>query len=777
MQHRNDHGNSAWNTSQPVTLVTAPSAPTGVSATADGSDNVVEWTAPDSPSITGYHVRHRTGDGDWNSLADDIGAGTLTHTHQGAAADVTHHYAVRAHNSAGNGPWSDPASTSRVTPPVAPTGVSAALDDNDIVLTWTRPDSVHVDGYTVQHRAGTDQEFVESERLAGTTISYTTRDITGDTVYRLSVRAHNAGGDGPWSEAAEIERVLLPSTPTSVSVATDDSNITLNWSAPDTGRIAGYHVSYGAAESEAPQSANIDAGQTSFVHTDSVEGTEYAYQVRAHNSAGNGPWSEPVPATRLLTPAAPVNPKAAASAGSIAVTWQAPAGSIVATYEVEYGLSSGTERATTSVTSNHNYFTHTDSQGDVEYEYRVRSVNAAGQSPWTGAVTATRVLLPGKPTNVDAAISGTDITVTWSAPESVFIDGYHVELRQQGLQDWTRHTVSGTTSFTHESPDAGTPYEYRVRTHNAGGVSNWSSKASAIWYQGAAPPTSVIAQPWNSNTQLLVRWNESQTDGVTGYEVRHRIDGGDWSSEATTSRFVFHDWDSDGEDLREYSVRSQKDSVYGDWSAIRRFNMALPAAVSNVVTNLEGSNGVRLHWDEPDTGQPTQYFIEYSTGDGNWTRSGVSTGYQRTHRFASQPYDSTYSYRVVAVNDVMMTGPAGETSVTMRAEPQNFTDMPAGLNIKMLDHDRVRLSWSAPADFPDDVSGYRIFRREVSDASVSPRFEFADAIILHTGNTDTKYVDLTAQPGRMYAYAVAAYRPSTANRLGAASHPAYAQPW
>ena len=103
--------------------------------------------------------------------------------------------------------------------------------------------------------------------------------------------------------------------------------------------------------------------------------------------------------------------------------------------------------------------------------------------------------------------------------------------------------------------------------------------------------------------------------------------------------------------------------------------------------------------------------------------------------------------------------------------------MPAGLNIKMLDGDRVRLTWSAPDDFPDDVSGYRIYRRAVDDASVSPRFGFDDAIVLHTGGTDTRYVDLTAEEGQTYAYAVAAYRSSEDNRLGAASHPAYAQPW
>ena len=733
VQHRNQHGGSVWTESNSVTLVVVPNIPTGLTATASGNDNALAWTAPDSPFIDGYRVRHRTGDADWTTLDSNLDADTLTYTHQDTASDVTHHYAVRAHNSAGNGPWSDTASTGRVTPPTAPTGVNAALSHDDIVLTWTRPSSVHVDGYTVRHQTGADQEFAESEQLAGTATSYTVEDITGDTIYRMAVRAHNTGGDSPWSAPVEIERVLLPSTPTSVSVASDDVNITLSWSAPEIGRVAGYHVSYGTADSEERQSANRNAEQISFVHTDSVEGTAYAYRVRAHNSAGNGPWSEPVQATRLLAPAAPSNLKAAASAGSIDISWQAPQGSIVASYEIEYGLSSGTERTTASVSGEHDYFTHTGSQGDVQYQYRVRSVNAAGQSPWTDAVTATRVLSPGKPTDVTTAISGNDIEVTWSAPESVFIDGYDVELRQQELEDWTRHTVSGTTtSFTHVSPDAGTTYEYRVRTYNAGGVSNWSSKATGIWYEGAAPPGSVSAQPWNNNTQLLIRWTPSETSGVTNYEVRHRVDGAEWSSETTAATLIFHDWDPDSEDLREYSVRSQKNDAYGDWSTIRKFTIAPPSAVTGVVTNREGSNGIRLHWDEPDSGQPTQYFIEYNTGNGNWTRSGISTGYKRTHRFASQPYDSTHSFRVMAVNDVYITGPAGETSVTMASEPRHHTNMPDNLKIKMLDRDRVRIKWDAPEDYPTGVSGYRVYRKDVTDPSTLMRFGLSRAAAKRT---------------------------------------------
>ena len=74
VQHRNAHGGSAWTRSEPVTLVLAPGSPTGLTAAASGNNNVLTWTAPDSPFIDGYRVRHRPGDAEWSvrSQKDDV---------------------------------------------------------------------------------------------------------------------------------------------------------------------------------------------------------------------------------------------------------------------------------------------------------------------------------------------------------------------------------------------------------------------------------------------------------------------------------------------------------------------------------------------------------------------------------------------------------------------------------------------------------------------------------------------------------------------------------
>ena len=219
VQHRNQYGGSAWTESQSVTIVTAPAKPTGLTAAVEGDDNVLSWTAPGSPIIDGYRVEHRQGGAQWNDLATGL-TGT-EYRHEGAEADVLYEYRVRAYNSAGNGPWSDVASARRITPPRTPGSVQATLDGADIVLTWERPDSVHVSGYTVRHAQG-DGEYTFSDRLPESQTPYRISNAVGDIVHRLGVQAHNDAGDSPWSTDAEITRVLPPGVPTNVQATADD---------------------------------------------------------------------------------------------------------------------------------------------------------------------------------------------------------------------------------------------------------------------------------------------------------------------------------------------------------------------------------------------------------------------------------------------------------------------------------------------------------------------------------------------------------------------------
>ena len=580
---------------------------------------------------------------------------------------MTNEYAVQAYNSAGDGPWSDPASVTRITLPGIPKSVSAALDGNDILVSWTRPDSAHVSGYTVRHQAG-DGQHVESDRLPESQTSFRMTGVSGDTIYRVAVRTHNAAGESSWSDDVEVMRRLAPSVPTNVAVSVGEADIFLSWEAPDTGTADGYHIQYGEQDSQELQTESLTAGQTSYTHAGSTEGVVYAYSVRAHNTAGQSPWSDPVTAQRLNLPQPPTQVTAAASGVDIIVSWEAPASGVTGSYEIRHGETDGAETTTASVTADETSYVHQSPQGDTSYTYHVRSVNDAGQSEWAGPAQATRVMPPSPPTGLSASISGNDIAVSWTTPSTGIIDRYEVEYLGPNSDEWTRDEVpSSTTSWTHAAPTPGTAYQYRARSVNSAGVSNWTASVSRTWYQGAAPPTSIGIN-MASSTYVVVQWATSTDRGVT-YDMRTSVNGGTPTIQNTGTRAIKVDYYDAADTHREYAVRAVKDGTPGDWTHTIRASLTQPGQPTDFTVNLESKTSIRLHWSHPDTGEPYRYIVEKKKqGESNYTTDLAhnTSGFIRNKLLDGFDHDTTYHIRVRAQSHSGETSPAeGAREVTV----------------------------------------------------------------------------------------------------------------
>ncbi|MFA6253458.1 MAG: fibronectin type III domain-containing protein [Patescibacteria group bacterium] len=176
------------------------------------------------------------------------------------------------------------------------------------------------------------------------------------------------------------------------------------------------------------------------------------------------------------------------SGTQIVLSWVASTDNIgVSQYLIERSLSasSGLDQIATSVT---NSYTNTSLNSNTTYYYRIRSQDIAGNySSYSNVVSTTTTTIsdtqpPSIPTNLLAAPSGTQASLSWTAStdNSGVVTGYNVLRSTTNGSGYQVVATSNTNSYTNIGLTAGTTYYYVVQAYDASGnTSNNSNQAVA----------------------------------------------------------------------------------------------------------------------------------------------------------------------------------------------------------------------------------------------------------------------------------------------------------
>ena len=216
----NDEGTGDWSEAGVGTTSAnaAPSAPTDLSAIADGSTQIdLSWNAPASDggaAVTGYRIEvSENGGTTWTDLAADTGDTATTYTHSGLDPGTMRHYQVSAINTAGTGTASNVArATTDAAPPEAPAGLSATASAPDqIDLAWSAPANdggSAITGYRIE--SSPDGSSSWSDLVADTNsdaTAYSDTGLSAGTTRHYRVSAINSAGT---SDPSNIDFATTP---------------------------------------------------------------------------------------------------------------------------------------------------------------------------------------------------------------------------------------------------------------------------------------------------------------------------------------------------------------------------------------------------------------------------------------------------------------------------------------------------------------------------------------------------------------------------------------
>ena len=183
----NAEGDSDWSFSGTgqTTATTVPGAPSGLTATASGSNRInLSWSAPASDggsAITGYNIEvSPNGTSGWTDQVANTNSTATTYAHTGLASGDTRHYRVSAINTNGAGTASNvDSATTGTTVPGAPTGLTAtASGATQITLSWSAPASdggSAITGYNIEVSPNGTSGWTDQVANTGSTTTTPTR--------------------------------------------------------------------------------------------------------------------------------------------------------------------------------------------------------------------------------------------------------------------------------------------------------------------------------------------------------------------------------------------------------------------------------------------------------------------------------------------------------------------------------------------------------------------------------------------------------------------------
>ena len=305
-----------------------------------------------------------------------------------------------------------------VTPPAALNGTSASTNVN---LTWTAPTGqLPVSRYRVYRGATfigetTGTSFTDTGRTPGTAIAYNVETVDAS---------------GRRSPAATKTVTVLggadstpPTVPTNLTAQVSGATVNLTWAAStDNVGVNGYLVHRDF------QFVGFVAAGTTFTDP-TVSNGPHQYEVRAQDAAGNN--SAPatvgaqVGAVDTQAPTQPSDLTATVIASNVTLNWTASTDNVaVRGYLVHRDF-----QFVAFVTAGTTFADPGVANGPHLYEVRAQDTtgNNSTQATVTAQVGPPDTQPPTTPTNVTATVSGTTVTIGWTAStDNVAVRGYLV---------------------------------------------------------------------------------------------------------------------------------------------------------------------------------------------------------------------------------------------------------------------------------------------------------------------------------------------------------------
>ena len=478
---RNAFGNSLPSTKKTATtLPEVPVAPSDlIVEVMSQSVMQLSWT-DNANNEDGYVVQISLNGSTWANIATISTPNVNSYISTGLTSGTKYFHRVYAYNTGGNSEYIIESATTLPSIPVAPSGLSATVSGLNITLNWL-DNANNEDGYKLERSLYGSKTFEEIAMLSSNVTTYEDTDLPSGTEYEYRVRAYNIAGNSTYSNIIQVTTMNAPDAPLEFVGFADNQNgyIEFMWSdlTDETGYILERSSDGGSTWSEL---ANIAADEFSYKDYTATPGVSYSYRIKGYNAVGDGAYSSVLELGLPGVPDAPTN-LTATTAGStqINLTWTDNSNDEVG-FKLQISLDQSTWNTIYTAQAGETSYSNTGLNSTTTYYYRVFAYNDIGNSDYSNIGDAKTFL--SAPINLTATVpTGLYVELNWTNTDASTV-GYEIERKAGSSKTWIQiaTTTVNKTTYDDENVISGVNYDYRVRSYNGDGNSDYSDVATQL---------------------------------------------------------------------------------------------------------------------------------------------------------------------------------------------------------------------------------------------------------------------------------------------------------
>ncbi len=697
----------------------APSAPTGLTATAGDKQASLDWNDNSEGDLDGYNIYRSLTSGSGYSKLNDALITSSNFTDTGLTGGTTYYYVVTAVDQIDNesGYSNEDNATPYDNPPAAPTGLAATAGDKQVSLDWNDNTEEDLDGYNVYRSLTSGSGYSKINTGLVSTSNYTDTGLVGGTTYYYVVTAVDLlSNESSYSaEDNATPTDPAPSAPTGLDATSGYKQVSLDWNDNSEEDLDGYNVYRSLTSGSGYSKINGSLVYTSnYTDTGLTGGTTYYYVVTAVDLASNESSysAEDSAVPTDPPPVAPTGLAAAAGYKQVSLDWNDNTEEDLDGYNVYRSLTSGSGYTKiNSLLLETSDYTDTDLSPAYTYYYVVTAVDIESNSSGYSAESSSNPY--GKLMLTDG-FEGSPFDLQWND--------------------------NGTTVWTQVSNRVHTgSYAARGRETEAGYLTTDDIDASDstgitvnFWLNPQTAASDCLVEAYNGTA-----WNTLYD--LTTYPGYSADTWSEFNEEITDSQYFVYNFRLR---FNNTAMSAGNDAIWIDDVIIT--TDSTPPLSPTGLDATAGEEQVELDWNDNSESDLDGYNVYRSTTSGSgYSKVNGSVVSTSNYTDTGLTNNTTYYYVVTALD--IGSNESGY-SLEDYATPQDFAPAaPTGL-AATAGEEQVELDWNDNSE--SDLDGYNVYRSTTSGSGYSK---------VNTGLVSTSnYTDTGLTNGTTYYYVVTA---------------------